>query len=124
MMYGGVDVQIHILLTSILVGGEWPASCPGSFNPGKSPRHPLSRRLGGLQSRSGQRGKEEIFLPYWVSNSDPSVDQPVVSLYTNCTIPAQAAYNNNKADLIGIWWMKWTELIWRPVVFFYYDNKH
>jgi hypothetical protein len=24
--YGGVDVQIHIFLTSALVGGEWSAS--------------------------------------------------------------------------------------------------
>jgi hypothetical protein len=27
----GVDVQIHILLTSALVGGEWSASRPGRF---------------------------------------------------------------------------------------------
>jgi hypothetical protein len=29
--YGGVDVYIHISLTSALVVGEWPASHPGSF---------------------------------------------------------------------------------------------
>jgi hypothetical protein len=33
--YGGVDVQIHIFLTSALVGGEWSASRPGRFTPGK-----------------------------------------------------------------------------------------
>jgi hypothetical protein len=32
--YGGVDVQIHIFLTSTLVGGEWSASCPCCFTPG------------------------------------------------------------------------------------------
>jgi hypothetical protein len=31
--YGGVDVQIHIFLTSALAGGEWSASRPGRFTP-------------------------------------------------------------------------------------------
>jgi hypothetical protein len=31
--YGGVDVQIHIFLTSALDGGEWSASHPGRFTP-------------------------------------------------------------------------------------------
>jgi hypothetical protein len=34
-VYEEVDVQIHIFLTSPLVGGEWSASRPGSFTPGK-----------------------------------------------------------------------------------------
>jgi hypothetical protein len=33
--YGGVDVYIHIFLTSALVGGEWSASSPWRFTPGK-----------------------------------------------------------------------------------------
>jgi hypothetical protein len=33
--YGGVDVQVHIFLTSVLVGGEWSASRPGRFTPGE-----------------------------------------------------------------------------------------
>jgi hypothetical protein len=32
--YGGVDVEIHIFLTSALVGGEWSDSRPGRFTPG------------------------------------------------------------------------------------------
>jgi hypothetical protein len=32
--YGGVDVQIHVLLTSALVVGEWSASRRGRFTPG------------------------------------------------------------------------------------------
>jgi hypothetical protein len=32
-VYGGVDVWIQIFLTSALVGGEWSASRPYSFNP-------------------------------------------------------------------------------------------
>jgi hypothetical protein len=35
--YGGVDVYIHIFLTSALVGGEWLASRLGRFIPGKEP---------------------------------------------------------------------------------------
>jgi hypothetical protein len=37
--YRGVDVQIHIFLTSALAGGEWSASRPCRFNPGKEPRY-------------------------------------------------------------------------------------
>jgi hypothetical protein len=33
--YGGVDVYIHIFLTSALVGGEWSASRLGRFTPGE-----------------------------------------------------------------------------------------
>jgi hypothetical protein len=33
--YGGVDVYIHIFLTSELIGGEWSASRPGRFIPVK-----------------------------------------------------------------------------------------
>jgi hypothetical protein len=32
--YGGMDVQIHIFLTSALAGVEWLASHPGRFTPG------------------------------------------------------------------------------------------
>jgi hypothetical protein len=32
--YGGMDVQIHIFLTSELVGGEWSASRPGTHRIG------------------------------------------------------------------------------------------
>jgi hypothetical protein len=43
--------------TSALNGGEWSASRPGrALPPGKDPRYPLDRRLGGPQSRSGRRG--------------------------------------------------------------------
>jgi hypothetical protein len=32
--YGGVDVLIHVFLTSALVGGEWSASRSCRFTPG------------------------------------------------------------------------------------------
>jgi hypothetical protein len=36
-VYGGVDVYIHIFLTSALVGGEWSVTRPGRFTPEKEP---------------------------------------------------------------------------------------
>jgi hypothetical protein len=39
--YGGMDVQIHIFLTSALAGGEWSASRPGALPPGKEPPVPI-----------------------------------------------------------------------------------
>jgi hypothetical protein len=32
-MYGEMDVNIHVLLTSVIAGGEWSASYTGNFNP-------------------------------------------------------------------------------------------
>jgi hypothetical protein len=39
--YGGVDVQMHIFLTSALVGGEWSASRPGRFTLGEEVPLPI-----------------------------------------------------------------------------------
>jgi hypothetical protein len=57
--YEGVDVNIHVFLTSALVGGKWSASRFGLFSPGKEPRYPLDRRLGGPQTRSERSGEEK-----------------------------------------------------------------
>jgi hypothetical protein len=43
--YVRVDVYIHILLTSALVGGEWSTSRPGRFTPGE--RAPGTHWIGG-----------------------------------------------------------------------------
>jgi hypothetical protein len=43
--YGGVDIYIHIFLTSAPVGGEWSASRPGRFTPGE--RAPGTHWIGG-----------------------------------------------------------------------------
>ena len=59
-----VEVKIHCpcaryegvwgsgFLTFSLDGREWSASLPGRFTPGKDPRYPLYRRVGGLRSWS------------------------------------------------------------------------
>jgi hypothetical protein len=39
--YGGVDVKIHVFLTSILAGGEWSASRPCSFTVRKEAPVPI-----------------------------------------------------------------------------------
>jgi hypothetical protein len=61
--YGGVDVQIHVFITSALVGGEWSASRPGRLTPCKDPRYPLDRRLDGPQIRSGWYEEVKILYP-------------------------------------------------------------
>jgi hypothetical protein len=46
--YGGVDVQIHIFLTSALAGGKWSASRPGRFIPVE--RGPSTHWIGGMEN--------------------------------------------------------------------------
>jgi hypothetical protein len=84
--YGGVDVQIHVFLTSALVEDEWSASRPGRFTPEKEPPVPLARRLGGPHIRSGWREEVQKFWPYQDSNADLSAVRPVASRYTDCRI--------------------------------------
>jgi hypothetical protein len=57
---GGVDVLIHVSLTSPLVGGEWSASCSGCFILGKEPQYSFDRKL---QSWSGQHVELKILGP-------------------------------------------------------------
>jgi hypothetical protein len=65
MAYGWVDVQIHISLTSALVEGDWSAS-----------RLWLNRKLGGPQSRSGQRGEKKILDTTRTWTSTPLLSNP------------------------------------------------
>jgi hypothetical protein len=44
--YGGVDIEIHMFLTSALFGGEWTASHPGYFTPEEG--SPIIHQIGGL----------------------------------------------------------------------------
>jgi hypothetical protein len=43
--YEGVDIYIHVFLTSVLAGGEWSASRPCRFNPGE--KTPDTHWIGG-----------------------------------------------------------------------------
>jgi hypothetical protein len=49
--YGGVDLEIHVFLTSAVVGEEWSVSRPGRFIPGE--RAPGTHWLGGWVSPIG-----------------------------------------------------------------------
>jgi len=51
--YRRVEAWLHSLLTSAFDRDEWSASRPGRFTPGKEPRYPFNRRLGGPHSLSG-----------------------------------------------------------------------
>ena len=51
--YRPVEVQLYSSMTAALEGGEWSAARPGCTLPLRRTRHPLYRRLGGLQGRSG-----------------------------------------------------------------------
>jgi hypothetical protein len=86
--YGGVDEQIHIFLSSALVGGEWSASRLSRFTLGE--RTPGTHWIGGwVNPRAGLDNMERRkFLTYrdWKSNSDPSFLQPVASRYDECAI--------------------------------------
>jgi hypothetical protein len=57
--YGGVDVYIHVFLTSELVGGVVSFTPQAALSPGKKLRYPLDRRLGVPQSRSGRRREQK-----------------------------------------------------------------
>jgi hypothetical protein len=57
--------------------GTGQLHAPVVLQPGKQPRYPLYRRLGGSQSRSGRSGEEKISYPYQESNPESSVVQSV-----------------------------------------------
>jgi hypothetical protein len=67
-------------LTSALDGGEWSASLPGRFHPGKSPWYPLDRRLGGPHSRSGRYGEDKSLAS---AGNRPPAGLPVARRYTD-----------------------------------------
>jgi hypothetical protein len=48
--YGGVDIYMHIILTSAIAGGEWSASRLCSFNPGERAPSTSTHLIGGWLS--------------------------------------------------------------------------
>ena len=85
--------------------GERSASSPArSLPPGKT-QYPLYRRLDGHQGRSRQVRK--ISSP---PEFDPRTVQPVVSRYTDWTIPAHYPHN---IRVVNSLWMRWAGYIRR-----------
>jgi hypothetical protein len=73
--YGGVDVEIHIFLTSELVG-EWSGSRLGHFTPGE--RAPGTHWIGGwVDSRVGLDDAEKILDP--TGTRPPTLGRPARS---------------------------------------------
>jgi hypothetical protein len=64
----GVNVYIHVFLTSALAGGEWSASRAGRFTPGERARGTLE--------------------PTGTQTPTSSVVQPVASRYTEYAVSA------------------------------------
>jgi hypothetical protein len=72
---------------------------PAALPPGKSPRYPFYRRLGGAQSRSGRYGEVNIFDPTGTRTpAPPLVVQPVARRDTDRAIPAPII--NQKEEVI------------------------
>jgi hypothetical protein len=61
-MYGGMIVQIHVFLTSALVGSGHLHAPAASLQGKRVPRYLLDRGLGGPQSRYERLGEERKFL--------------------------------------------------------------
>jgi hypothetical protein len=85
--YGGVDVQIHIFLTSALVRGQWSASRTDRFTLRKE--FPGTHWIGWVDPTAGLNDAENrkiLILPGL--ELQPLVIQPVTSRYTDYAIPA------------------------------------
>jgi hypothetical protein len=84
----GVDVYIHIFLTSALAGGDWSASRFSSFTRGE--RTPGTHLIGGwVDLRTGlDIVKKRKFFTLTVLEYRPLGRPDVASRYTDYTIPA------------------------------------
>ena len=74
---GWVEVYLYSSMTAAQKGGEWSAARPDRTLPPGKTRHPLYRRLGGPQGRSG---RAENLVPTGIRSRTV---QPEVSRYTD-----------------------------------------
>jgi hypothetical protein len=77
-----------VFLLSTLVGGEWSASRHGRFSPRETSPVPIRYEALLAAEPIWTRWRSVNSWPYWDSNYNPSVVQPVASRYTDCTISA------------------------------------
>jgi hypothetical protein len=85
--YEGLDVQIHVSLTLVLVEGERSPSRSGRIASGS-----LGQDAGWAPEQVWMTWKRENPLLYRDSNSEPSVVQSVGSRYADNAIPASRLY--------------------------------
>jgi hypothetical protein len=69
---GCIEPHFLDLGTSFKVSGQLHA--PPALPPGKGPRYPFDRRLGGPQSRSGRFGEDKILDPTGIRT--PTLGRP------------------------------------------------
>jgi hypothetical protein len=62
-VYGGVDVWIHIFLTSVLAGGEWPVSRLGRFTLWERAPNPIGWEVLWTPEEVWRCGEEKILEP-------------------------------------------------------------
>jgi hypothetical protein len=80
--YGGVDIQILVFLTSVLVGGEWSASSPARFTARERAPLPIGYKIGWVPVPVWTMWRRENTCPYLDLNPDPSVLYNVA--HTHC----------------------------------------
>jgi hypothetical protein len=80
--YGGVEVQLNAFLTKVLDGGEWSASRPRHFTPGK--RAPVFYWMGGwMGSKAGLDAVVKTKFPFLTpaGSRTPVIQLITLSLY-------------------------------------------
>jgi hypothetical protein len=98
--YGGVDVQIHIFLTSALIGGEWPGSHPDFFTPRE--RAPGIYWIGGwVGPTAGLDDVEERELLTLPGLELRTLSHPAHSHYIDCAIPGDQEYHRENKECLG-----------------------
>jgi hypothetical protein len=75
---GGIAPRIIDLGTGMEMIGQLHA--PAALLPGKEPRYPLGRRMGGPQNRCGHGGEEKNSQP--LPGLEPPIIQPAAQHYT------------------------------------------
>jgi hypothetical protein len=94
-VYGGVDAQIHVFLTSALVGGKWSASRPCRLTPEEKYPVTTGYEAGWAPEPVWTKWRKNS-CPYRDWNSYPSIVQPVACRYTDWAIPATASVRRLK----------------------------
>ena len=90
---GGLDVHIHLFLTSALDGNEWSTSLTNLYKYGGKIHYPFNRRLVDPLSWPGHSVKGQNFIPTW----NWTKNHPVFSLLSTQCTPSQLLY---------AWWVQ------------------
>jgi hypothetical protein len=113
--YGGVDVQIHILLTSALVGGEWSASRPCRFTPGE--RTPATHCI------EAKWTPEPVWTTWRKFLALPRLELRPLGRPARSRSLHRLRYPDSRLiTFIGVWW-DWVHLVRWPVFGLLYQPR-